>query len=44
MHKDGQIDFALHELSEEDLQEARWPDAPMEAIHDCFINNGDPVK
>ena len=44
VHKDGQIDFALHELSEEDLQEARWPDAPMEAIHDCFINNGDPVK
>ncbi|MGB8261993.1 MAG: metallophosphoesterase [Terracidiphilus sp.] len=38
---DGQIDFALRELSEADLVAARWPNAPLDAIHECVIHNGD---
>ena len=38
---DGQIDFKLHELSEEDLVKSRWPNAPLDAIHECYINNAD---
>ncbi len=41
---DGSIDFALHELSEDDLNQARWPNAPLSAIHDCFVNNAEPKK
>jgi hypothetical protein len=42
---DGSIDFALHELSEGDLVESRWPNAPLDAIHECFIHNSDaPAK
>ena len=40
-HADGVIDFALHELTEQDLMNAKWPNAPDDAIHDCFIHNGD---
>ena len=38
---DGEIDFKLHELSEDDLVKAKWPAAPLDAIHDCYINNAD---
>jgi hypothetical protein len=38
---DGQIDFKLHELSEQDLVKSRWPNAPLDAIHECYINNAD---
>jgi len=38
---DGSISFALHELSESDLVQARWPNAPLEAIHECYIHNAD---
>jgi len=38
---DGSIDFALHELSESDLVAARWPSAPLDAIHECFLHNSD---
>lgn len=38
---DGTIDFSLHELSEEDLLHSRWPEAPLGAIHECFVGNGD---
>jgi len=38
---DGSIDFALHELSESDLLQSKWPNAPVEAIHECFIHNSD---
>lgn len=38
---DGSISFTLHELSEADLVQARWPGAPLDAIHDCFIRNAD---
>jgi hypothetical protein len=41
VHADGTIDFALHELSEDDLMKAKWPNAPAAAIHECFIHNGD---
>jgi hypothetical protein len=38
---DGSIDFALHELSENDLIQSKWPNAPLDAIHECFLHNGD---
>jgi hypothetical protein len=38
---DGQIDFKLHELSEDDLVKNRWPNAPLDAIHECYVNNAD---
>lgn len=39
VHPDGSIDFSLQELSEEDLVRARWPDAPLDAIHECYVHN-----
>jgi calcineurin-like phosphoesterase family protein len=41
VHADGTIDFALHELSESDLVQSKWPNAPLDAIHECFIHNSD---
>ncbi|KAA6456473.1 hypothetical protein DYQ86_25400 [Acidobacteria bacterium AB60] len=41
VHPDGSIDFAFHELSEDDLMKAKWPNAPAEAVHECFVHNGD---
>jgi hypothetical protein len=41
VHADGTIGFALHELSENDLIQSKWPNAPLDAIHECFIHNGD---
>lgn len=41
VHADGSIDFALHELSESDLVQSKWPNAPLDAIHECFIHNSD---
>jgi len=41
VHADGAIDFKLYELTENDLLQARWPNAPAEAIHECFIHNSD---
>jgi hypothetical protein len=38
---DGSIDFALHELTERDLIDVKWPDAPLDAIHWCYIHNAD---
>jgi len=39
VHADGTIEFGLHELSETDLVQAKWPNAPLDAIHDCYIHN-----
>ena len=39
VHADGSIDFGLHELSESDLIQSRWPNAPLDAIHECYIHN-----
>jgi hypothetical protein len=41
VHADGSIDFTLHELSESDLIQSKWPNAPLDAIHECFIHNAD---
>jgi len=41
VHSDGSIDFVLHELSESNLVESKWPTAPVDAIHECFIHNSD---
>jgi hypothetical protein len=38
---DGSIDFALHELSESELVASKWPNAPLDAIHECYIHNSD---
>jgi hypothetical protein len=41
---DGSIDFNLHELSEDDLKQHRWPNAPLDAIHECVVNNADAPR
>lgn len=41
VQSDGSIEFTLHELSEEDLIHAKWPNAPLDAIHECYIHNAD---
>ncbi len=38
---DGSIEFALRQLSEADLVANKWPNAPLDAIHECFIHNSD---
>ncbi len=38
---DGAIDFSLVELTESDLQKAKWPNAPDAAIHECYVHNHD---
>lgn len=44
VHADGSIDFSLQELSEADLEKAKWPNAPDAAIHECFVHNGDATQ
>lgn len=44
VHPDGSIDLVLHELSESDLVKAKWPNAPDDAIHECYIHNGDGTE
>jgi hypothetical protein len=41
VHGDGSIDFSLHELTENDLVQSRWPNAPLDAIHECYVHNAD---
>jgi hypothetical protein len=41
VHPDGVIDFSLEELSEADLEKAKWKEAPSDAIHECYIHNHD---
>ena len=41
VHADGTIDFKLHQLSESDLVQSRWPHAPLDAIHECYVANSD---
>ena len=41
VHGDGTIDFKLHELSEDDLVQAKWPEAPVDEIHWCYLHNSD---
>lgn len=44
VHGDGTIDFKLEELSEKELMDAKWPNAPEAAIHTCYVDNGDATK
>ncbi|HEY1986258.1 MAG TPA: hypothetical protein VGG85_12655 [Terracidiphilus sp.] len=44
VHADGAVDFKLHEFSEADLVQAKWPNAPLEAIHECYIHNRDDAS
>jgi hypothetical protein len=44
VHSDGTIEFTLHVLSEDDLKQSRWPDAPLGAIHECFVDNSDDAE
>jgi hypothetical protein len=41
VHADGSIDFKLHELSEDDLIQVKWPEAPLDEIHWCYVHNND---
>lgn len=41
VHADGTIDFALEQVSEDDMKQARWPNAPLDAIHECVVDNSD---
>jgi hypothetical protein len=41
VHADGTVEFSLQELSERDLEQAKWPNAPVSAIHDCYDHNRD---
>jgi hypothetical protein len=38
---DGSIDFSLHELTENDLIRSKWPNAPLNAIHECYVDNAE---
>jgi hypothetical protein len=38
---DGTIAFNLRELSESDLIQSKWPNAPLDAIHECVIHNAE---
>jgi hypothetical protein len=39
VHEDGVVDLALHEVSENDMIQSKWPDAPLAAIKDCVDDN-----
>ncbi len=41
VHADGTIDFSLQQLTEDDLKQSKWPNAPLDAIHECYIHNSD---
>jgi hypothetical protein len=41
VHADGSIQFALRPLSEKDLLDSKWPNAPVDAIHECVLHNAD---
>ncbi len=41
VHADGTIEFALRQISEDDMKQAKWPNAPLDAIHECFVDNSD---
>jgi len=41
VHADGTIDFSLEQLTEDDLKQSKWPNAPLDAIHECYIHNSD---
>jgi hypothetical protein len=44
VHADGTIEFALRQLTEDDLKQSKWPNAPLDAIHECFVHNSDSAE
>ncbi len=38
---DGTIRFTLRELTEQDLVLSKWPTAPRDAIHECYVHNAE---
>jgi hypothetical protein len=44
VHTDGSIDFSLRRLTEDDLKQSKWPNAPLDAIHECFVGNSDSAE
>ena len=41
VHADGTVKFVLKEISEDQMNAGKWPNAPADAIHDCVVNNSD---
>ena len=41
VHSDGTMNFSLKEISEEEMTQHRWPNAPEAAIHACYVGNSD---
>jgi hypothetical protein len=41
VHGDGTMDFALKEISEKEMTQHKWPNAPEAAIHACYVGNSD---
>ena len=41
VHKDGTMAFELKEISEDEMVKHKWPNAPLAAIHECFVGNSD---
>jgi hypothetical protein len=35
------MDFNLREISEEEMIAHKWPNAPLDEIHECFLHNAD---
>jgi len=38
---DGSIQFSLKEISEQEMVNHRWPNAPLAAIHECYVHNAE---
>jgi len=41
VHGDGTIEFKLHELSKDDLIQAKWPEASLKEICWCYAHNSE---
>jgi len=41
VHGDGTMNFALREIGEDEMVKHKWPDAPLPAIHECYVGNSD---
>jgi hypothetical protein len=41
VHGDGTMDFALKEIGEDEMVAHKWPEAPLPAIHECYVGNSD---
>lgn len=41
VHSDGTVAFELKEISEDEMERHKWPNAPDAAIHACYIGNSD---